>query len=85
MGLAGYHRRFVATPLNQLIKKVVKFVWSGIQQEADELLKEKSREEPLLQRPDFSQRFILTTDASGFAVGGILSQGEMGKPMSLHF
>ena len=36
-------------------------------------------EEPLLQRPDFSQPFILTTDASGFAIGGILSQGKTGK------
>ena len=37
--------------------------------------------EPLLQRPDFSQPCILTTDASGFAKGGILSQGKIGKDM----
>ena len=36
-------------------------------------------EEPLLQRADFSQNFISTTDASGFAIGGILSQGKIGK------
>ena len=29
--------------------------------------------------PDFSQPFILTTDASGFATGSILSQGNKGK------
>ena len=57
----------------------MKFIWSEKQQEAFELLKEKLCEEPLLQRPDFSQPFILTTDASGFAIGGILSQGEIGK------
>ena len=33
----------------------------------------------LLQRPDFSQPFILTTNASGFVIGGILSQGKIGK------
>ena len=36
-------------------------------------------EEPLLQRLDISQPFILTTDASGFAIGGILTQGKIGK------
>ena len=81
LGLAGYYRRFIdgfskiATPLNQLLQKDVKFNWPEKQQEAFELLKEKLCEEPLLQRPDFSQPFILTTDASGFAIGGILSQG----------
>ena len=64
--------------MNQLLKKDVKFYWSE-KQEAFELLKEKLCEEPLLQRPDFSQPFILTTDASGFAIGGILPQGKIGK------
>ena len=36
-------------------------------------------EEPLLQRPDFSQPFVLTTDASGYAIEGILSQSKIGK------
>ena len=48
------------------------------------MLKAKLCEEPLLQRPDFSQPFILTTDASEFAMGGILSQGKIGddKPIA---
>ena len=41
--------------------------------------KKKLCVEPLLQQPDFSQPCILTTDASGFAIGGILSQGKIGK------
>ena len=65
--------------MNQLLKKNIKFIWSEKQQEAFELLKEKLCEEPLSQRPDFSQPFILTTDASGFAIGGILSQGKIGE------
>ena len=32
-----------------------------------------------MQRPDFSQPFILTKDASGFVIGGILSQGKIVK------
>src|SRR5436190_152070 len=43
------------------------------------MLKQKLCEEPVLQYPDFSRPFILTTDASGIAVGGILSQGEINK------
>jgi len=44
-----------------------------------EILKQKLCEEPVLQYPDFSKPFILTTDAFGIAVGGILSQGEINK------
>ena len=64
--------------MNKLLKKDVKFNCSS-KQEAFELLKEKLCEQPLLQRPDFSQPFILTTYASGFSIGGILSQGKIGK------
>ncbi|KAG5863433.1 hypothetical protein JTB14_012727 [Gonioctena quinquepunctata] len=35
--------------------------------------------EPLLRYPDFSRPFNLTTDASNFAIGAILSQGPIGK------
>ena len=46
---------------------------------AFDILKAKLCEEPLLQRPDFSQPFMLTTDASGIAIRGISSQGKKGK------
>ena len=55
------------------------FDWTEKQQAAFDILKAKLCEEPLLQRPDFSQPFIPTTDASGFAIGGILSHGKIGK------
>ena len=48
-------------------------------QAAFDILKAKLCDEPLLQRPYFSQPFIFTTDALGFAIGGILSQGKIGK------
>ena len=71
LGLAGYYRRFIdrfskiASPLNNLLKKDLPFNWTEKQQADFDILKEKLCEKPLSQRPDFSQTFILTTDASG--------------------
>ena len=42
-------------------------------------MKSRLCEEPLSQRPDFSQPFVLTTDASGYAIGSIFPQGKIGK------
>lgn len=42
-------------------------------------MKYKLLSPPILCYPDFSKRFILTTDASNFALGAVLSQGEVGK------
>ena len=75
LGLAGYYKRFIenlskiAYPLTQLLKKDKPFVWTEKQQLAIDTLKQILCEEPLLQRPDFSKPFILTTAASGNALG----------------
>jgi hypothetical protein len=42
-------------------------------------------QEPVLQYPEFTKLFILTTDASGFAVGAILSQGKIGQDKPIAF
>ena len=36
---------------------------------------------PILKPPDMSQPFLITTDASGYAVGGISSQGKVGSDL----
>ena len=85
VGLAGYYRRFIegfskiANPLNQLLKKDTSFIWTDKQHIAFDILKSKLCEEPLLKRPDFSQPFVLITEASGYAIEGILSQGKKAK------
>ena len=38
-----------------------------------------------MQYPDFTKPFIVTTDASGFAVGAILSQGKIGQDKPIAF
>jgi len=85
LGLAGYYRRFLpdfsktARPLTNLLKKDTEFEWTDAQELAFSSLKNSLCSEPLLQYPDFTQPFLVTTDASKYAIGGILSQGEIGK------
>ncbi|XP_046484824.1 uncharacterized protein [Neodiprion pinetum] len=85
LGLAGYYRRFIknfakiAKPLSELTSKNKKFEWNSNTQLAFEILRDKLCEAPILQYPDFSSQFVVTTDASGFAVGAILSQGKPGE------
>ena len=84
-GLASYYRRFVknfaeiAHPLSQLTeikegKNPRPFVWGKAEQKAFEQLKECLCSKPVLAAPDLSKEFIVTTDASDFALGAILSQ-----------
>lgn len=39
----------------------------------------------VLTYPNFNKPFIITTDASNFAIGAVLSQGEIGKDKPIHF
>ncbi|MCG8033577.1 MAG: Ty3/Gypsy family RNase HI domain-containing protein, partial [Candidatus Thiodiazotropha taylori] len=50
------------------------FYWSGECEDAFEKLKKKMTESPVLAHPDFTKPFILDTDASDIAIGGVLSQ-----------
>ena len=80
LGLTGYYRRFVreyasiAKPLSDLLRDSVEFVWSKECQQSFEALSRAIISEPLLRLPDFSRPFIITSDASDIAVGGVLSQ-----------
>ena len=53
-------------------------MWGPEQQEAFEKLKDRLRTTPVLAYPDFSQPFILTTDASKLAVAAVLFQLQEG-------
>jgi len=85
LGLAGYYRTFIpqfskmAKSLNDLLKKGKAWQWEQEQIESFHLLQTALTQEPVLQYPDFTKPFILTTDASGFAIGAILSQGKIGQ------
>uniref|UniRef100_A0ABD2XAL0 Reverse transcriptase RNase H-like domain-containing protein n=1 Tax=Trichogramma kaykai TaxID=54128 RepID=A0ABD2XAL0_9HYME len=66
----------IAKPLTTLLQKDTDFIWSENCDTAFQTLKNALCNAPLLIYPDFSKPFIITTDASGYAIGGILSQGE---------
>jgi len=85
LGLVGYCRKFIpqfseiVAPLHKLLKKDEKYMWEESQEIAFLTLKQKLISQPILQYPDFSWEFILTTDASNDGAGAVLSQGQIGK------
>ena len=48
-------------------------------------LKAKLTSQPILQYPDFSKQFMLTTDASNIGLGAVMSQGPQGKHMPVDY
>ncbi|CAA0808187.1 Uncharacterized mitochondrial protein AtMg00860 [Striga hermonthica] len=71
-GAKGYSAR--AAPLTDLLKKEKPWVWSNECRQAFEDLKVAVSQEPVLALPDFTKPFEVHTDASDFAIGGVLMQ-----------
>ncbi|KAL0544053.1 hypothetical protein IC582_019164 [Cucumis melo] len=80
LGLAGYYRWFVenfsriATPLTQLTRKGVPFVWSKACEDSFQNLKQKLVTAPVLTVPDGSGSFVIYSDASKKGLGCVLMQ-----------
>ena len=84
LGLTGYYRRLIpkyaarTILTSDLLKKDQPdlICWSTeLQHEFDDL-KSALTNEPILAAPEFSRTFILATDASARAIGGVLSQPQ---------
>ena len=84
LGFFDYYRRFIpeyavkAKPLSDLLKKNQPFIWGPEQEESFQTLKQCLVKHPILIYPNFEKKFTLTTDASDFAIGAVLSQEKDG-------
>lgn len=78
LGLLNYYRRFVkdfatiAKPLYTLTKKDTVFLWTADCEKAFNQLKYCVCNPPALAYPDFSQPFIIQTDASETGLGAVI-------------
>ena len=84
LGLALFYRRLIpifseiARPMTELTRKEKPFTWESKQQEAFQKMKDRLCTAPVLAYPNFKLPFILSTDASQFSLGAILSQVQDG-------
>lgn len=97
LGLVGYYRRFVrdfaklAKPLTNLLRgeknpdSKKRITFTKEERTCFEDMKTILTGNDILIYPDFKKPFLITTDASNFAIGAVLSQGEIGKDKPIHF
>ena len=92
LGFLGYYRRFIkdfsklTKPFTKCLKKDAKI---NINNKGYISCFEKCKlplsNAPILQYPDFSKQLRLTTDASNFALGAVLSQNIDGKDLPIAY
>ena len=93
LGFANFYRRFIPRhsskikPMTTMLKKDVKFEWNSDADKAFCYLKKTFSSASILIHPNAYNPFILETDASDWALGGILSQYDehkILKPVAFH-
>ncbi len=92
LGFVGYYRRFIkdfskiAKPLNQLLvgsgrprgRGSPPVAWDSACDVAFQRLKQELLQAPILAYADFTQPFVLYTDASNLGLGAVLAQRQQG-------
>ena len=79
LGMINFYGKFIPNvsdirkPLHELLKKNAEFIWDKNCDEAFKTLKNLLISEPILVRPNFEDCFVITTDASDYALGAVLS------------
>ncbi|KAK7605039.1 hypothetical protein V9T40_006225 [Parthenolecanium corni] len=80
LGVVGYYRNHIhrcsdlEVPLRDLTRIDTPFVWEGKHQIAFDLLKRQIAKRLLNVHPDWSKPFFIATDASNYAVAGMIIQ-----------
>lgn len=91
LGMINYYRKFIKNmahtlhPLYDLDRKDVKFRWSQECEEAFEKAKLAIINSPLIVTFDLTKKTILTTDASQYGIGAVLSQEDKGIEKVVQF
>ena len=81
-GMSGFYRKYIrdfsslAHALNNLLKNDSEWEWTEKCENSFKEIKRQLVNAPILAYPDTNKEFILTTDASGQALGYILSQKD---------
>jgi hypothetical protein len=86
-GLESFYRKFIrnfsgisAAMMDTVKKRNKYFHWMKEAEQSFNLLKQNITEQPILVLPDFQKTFQVKCDASGFAIGAVLSQED--KPIT---
>lgn len=80
LGFANFYRRFIrnysrlAAPLTHVMSPKPTFVWSPVEQQAFDKLKNMFVNAPVLMHPDPEWQFVVEVDVLDSGVGAILSQ-----------
>ena len=88
IGMVNYYRDMwvrrshVLAPMSSLMSKTTKWVWGEEQQKAFDTMKKILSKEVLLDYPNFSEEFVIHTDASHTQLGAVISQS--GKPIAFY-
>lgn len=92
LGLLSYYRKFikdfakVTKPMTKCLKKGAKINTSDPEyKQCFETCRQLLTNNPILQYPDFSKMFNLTTDASNVALGAVLSQNTNGADLPVAY
>ena len=92
LGLTNYYRRFIkdyahiAEPLHKVQQKSKQSLqWDASCQRAFDTLKQKLTTPPILAYPDFSSPFLVYSDASDTAIGGLLGQIQDNKEIVISY
>ena len=91
IGMASYYRSFIENfsllvkPISELTKKHSKFTWDDEKEKSFQILKDKLCSAPVLAHPNLNHPYKLYTDASDYAIGGILTQEIDGKERPIQY
>ena len=92
LGFTNFYRTFIPdysktiVPLLKLLKKDQKFDWTNLCNMAFQTLKNAFKSAGILHHPDSSKKIIVETDASDYALGGVLLQeiADQLKPIAYY-